>query len=306
MNPTINNESLYSEEAGFNVKLIQFFMGLSGMKKLMGKKIVNNTYNKEPAAIPKVILKNLNVEVAEIEGRKVWTIFPKNDADNTVILFLHGGAYYANITQMHWQLVEKIVKKTHSTFVVPDYPLAPESTCKETYHFLDAVYESMISKFASKRFIFMGDSSGGGLALGYALKIKDEALKQPEQIILFSPWLDASMTNPEIDRYNKHDKILNVNGLKLAGKNFAGDIDITDYRVSPIYGNFTGLERISIFIGTSEVFIADARKFRQIMQDQNISFNYFEYNGLFHDWVIVATLKETEDVINKVVNLINY
>jgi acetyl esterase/lipase len=285
-------------------KLIQFFMGLFRMKRAMERKIVNNGYSKTPAKIPKSILKQFNTDVEEFMGRKVWTLSPRNSENNTLILFLHGGAYYANITPLHWRLVEQLLVTTSSTIVVPDYPLAPESTCKDSFQFLDSVYSMLVSKYRSKQLVFMGDSAGGGLALGYAQKISNEDIKQPEQIILFSPWLDVSMANPEIAKYDKLDKILSINGLMIAGKNYSGDINAKDYRVSPIYGNFAKLATISIFVGTNEILIADARKLKQLLESQNIDFNYFEYSGMFHDWVVVSSFKETKDVLSKINDLI--
>lgn len=278
-------------------RLIQFFMGLLGMKRAMEKKIVNNTYSKVPAGIPKSIHKKHKIIVREFIGRKCWTIIPESGENNTAILYLHGGAYYANITPMHWRFIEQLLIGTNATFIVPDYPLAPESQCTDTYQFLDAVYEKLISDYHSRQIVFMGDSSGGGLALGFAQKIKNERIKQPEQIMLFSPWLDVSMANPEIAKVDKHDKILSINGLKTAGKNYAGTLDVTNYRVSPIYGDFSRLGEISVFIGTNELFVADARKFKQLLEDQRIDFNYFEYPEMFHDWVLVPSLKETKKVI---------
>jgi len=174
-----------------------------------------------------------------------------------------------------------------------------------TYQFIDAVYAKIISEYSDKQIIFMGDSAGGGLALGFALKIKNEDIKQPEQIILFSPWLDVSMANPEIAKFDKCDKILSVHGLKIAGKNYAGNLGVTDYRVSPIYGEFSNLGRISIFVGTNEIFIADTRKLKHFMEERHISINYFEYPGMFHDWVIVPNLRETKDVIHWISKHIN-
>ncbi|PKP39055.1 MAG: alpha/beta hydrolase [Bacteroidetes bacterium HGW-Bacteroidetes-15] len=269
----------------------------------MERKVLNNGYSKEPAKIPKSILKQFSVEVEELYGRKVWTLSPKKNENNSLIIFLHGGAYYANITQLHWRLVEKLIISTNAIFIVPDYPLAPESTCINTYQFLDAVYAKLISKYPSKQTVFMGDSAGGGLALGYAQKIRNEDIKQPNQIILISPWLDVSMTNPEMAKYDKLDKVLSINGLKIAGKNYSGEMNVTDFWVSPIYGNFTNLGRISIFIGTNEVLIADARKFKHLLEVQHIDFNYFEYSGMFHDWVVVTGLKETKDVLIKIKDL---
>lgn len=272
-------------------------MGLLGMKKAMEKKIANNTYNKVPANIPKSILRKFNVEVEEFKHRKVWKISPKNNQQNTLIIFLHGGAYYANITQLHWQLVEELIFSSTATFIVPDYPLAPESTCIDTYQFLDTIYTKLIPDNPSTKIVFMGDSSGGGLALGYAQKIRNENVRQPDQIILFSPWLDATLANPRIQEFEKLDKILSLTGLKNAGKKYAGDMDVEDFRVSPIKGEFTKLGKISIFIGTNEIFIADARKLKQILEEQKIDFNYFEYPNMFHDWVVVTHLKETKQVI---------
>jgi acetyl esterase/lipase len=281
-------------------------MGLFGMKRAMEKKIVSNGYNKEPACIPKSIPKNNTVEVEVINGRKVWTISPKNNENNTVILFLHGGAFYANITGMHWRLIEQIIFSTRARIVVPDYPLVPEVNYKDIYQFIDAVYAKQISLYPSKQIVLMGDSSGGGLALGFAQKIKNQSIKQPDQIVLFSPWLDVSMTNPDMAEFDKLDKILSINGLKLAGKNYAGDLDIMDFRVSPIYGDFSGLARISLFVGTNEVFVADARKLKLLLADRRIDFNYHEYPGMFHDWVVVPNLPETKDVISRVAGSLNF
>jgi acetyl esterase/lipase len=284
----------------FESKIIQLFMGLFGMTRAMEKKIVNNSYNKVPASIPKSILKNLNVDVGDYMERKVWILSPKNCESNTLILFLHGGAYYANITRMHWQLIEQLLVCTNATLIIPDYPLAPESTCIDTYQFLDTVYSMLTSNFPTKQIVLMGDSAGGGLALGFAQKIRNEKLKQPEQIILFSPWLDVSMANLEIAKFDKFDKILSIKGLKIAGKNYAGELDMTDYRVSPIYGNFTNLGKISIFTGTNDVLCADARKLKQLLESQNINLNYFEYPELFHDWVVLTSLRETKDVLSRI------
>lgn len=287
-------------------KLIQFSMGLFGMKKAMEKKILNNAYSKEPADIPSSIISKFIVETAKIDGRKVWTITPKSKGNNAVILFLHGGAYYANISLMHWRLIEELIISTNAVFVVPDYPLAPESSCMDTYMFTDKVYAKIIADFPSNPIVLMGDSSGGGLALGFSQKIRNEKFTQPEKIILFSPWLDVSMTNPEIFRNDKHDKILNINGLKIAGEKYAGDLGLTDFRVSPIFGEFDNLGRISIFTGTNDILLADARRLKDILDKQHIEFDYFEYPKMFHDWVLVAHLKETKEIIKWVTNQLLY
>ncbi|MBW6492818.1 MAG: alpha/beta hydrolase [Lentimicrobium sp.] len=271
----------------------------------MKKRILKNGFDKEPASLPKQLVKKFIVKTGELNGRKVWTIFPKNSESSTVILFLHGGAFCANITRMHWRFVELLLDSTNAIFIVPDYPLAPEVTCIDTLEFLDSAYLQMNSEHPKKKMVFMGDSAGGGLVLSLAQKVRMDGRQQPDQIIMFSPWLDVSMANHDIAEFEKFDKVLSVDGLKMAGKNYAGNLDVKDFRVSPIFGSFSGLGKISVFIGTNEVFIADARRFKQLMDNQEIEFNYFEYPNMFHDWVLVPNLKETKDAISKFLGILS-
>ncbi|MDZ7633553.1 MAG: alpha/beta hydrolase fold domain-containing protein [Bacteroidales bacterium] len=113
------------------------------------------------------------------------------------------------------------------------------------------------------------------------------------------------MTHARIGLIDKEDKLLSVEGLKSAGQKYSGDLDLKDYRVSPLYGSLQGLCRISIFTGTNDILNADAQKCRQLMTDQQISFNYFEYPKMFHDWLLITRLKESRDVVDKVYKLLN-
>ena len=93
---------------------------------------------------------------------------------------------------------------------VPDYPLAPDSNWKDTYTFMDELYCKVQERYADKKIVFMGDSAGGGLALGFAQKLRDNGKKLPNHIVLFSPWLDLSMGNHEIKEYEKKDVFLTI------------------------------------------------------------------------------------------------
>jgi epsilon-lactone hydrolase len=100
------------------------------------------------------------------------------------------------------------------------------------------------------------------------------------------------------------DKILSAEGLRNAGRKYAGALHLRDYRVSPLYGDLTGLCTISVFTGTNDILHADARKLKEMMERQNLPFNYFEYPGMFHDWVIIPQLKESQHAIRKVSEMI--
>jgi len=302
----VNNiDYQHSEPPSFESKLVQVIMGLFGMKRRTEDKMIKDSYARDPAKLPKSLLINFDIRVSEQNGRKIWTIAPKGNKPETVILYLHGGAYMGNILRLHWDLIRELVAKTGTTIVVPDYPLAPEATYMEVYCFVGDLYARLTTEYGSKGIVFMGDSAGGGLALGFAQQLRDEKKRQPEQLILFSPWLDVSMTNDTLWSIDKRDKMLSINGLISAGRKYSGSPDLNDYRVSPIYGSLHGLCRISVFTGTNDILNADAQRCRQLFTDQKISFNYFEYPKMFHDWMLITHLKESRDVVNKVYRLLN-
>ncbi len=269
----------------------------------MGRNIAKDRYGKNPAKIPSSITSKNYVTTSQIDGRVVWRLYPKNSNSEIIILYLHGGAYHASITSLHWTLITKLLEKTGAAIIVPDYPLAPQSTCKETYLFLDELYEKILGKYHSKRIIFIGDSAGGGLAFGFAQQLRNEGKIQPEHIILYSPWLDASMNNPKLKELESIDKILNLKGLREAGENYAGSIEINDFKVSPLFGELQGLGKISIFSGTDDLLNADAKRLKEKAEEADICLNFFEYNGMFHDWMLVPFLGATHDVVHKTARL---
>ena len=301
----INIDYQHKISPSFQSKLIQASLYLFRIKKKIERKMITGSFKKDPAKLPDSLVRNFNINVAEHQGRRVWTISDKLIISKHIILYLHGGAYLLNITKEHWSFVEKLVRFTKSTIVIPDYPLAPEGTYKEAYDFIGGLYTSLTIDHPTKCFIFMGDSAGGGLALGFAQQLRNNNKKQPCEIIIFSPWLDITMSNPDIKFIEKQDNLLSSKGLKTAGQKYAGELDLKDYRLSPVYGDFAGMCRISIFTGSSDILFADAYKFKLLLSDQNINFNYFEYPKMFHAWVLITSLKESVDVINKVVKIIN-
>ena len=295
----------HTQPPGVGSKLISVALGLFEIKRAIEKRIITNRFAKDPARLPQSLVSNYDNQEIKINGRKVWTISPKYNKSDVTILFFHGGAYVFNISRLHWSLIGQLTEKTNATIVVPDYPLAPGATYRETYDFIGDLYSRLTAGSSRKKIVFMGDSAGGGLALGYAQQLIIEGRNQPDQLILFSPWLDVTMTNPEIKTIEKEDKILSVEGLRDAARKYAGNTDLKDYRISPVYGCFKGLCKISVFTGTKDVLYPDAQKCRQLMQDQPSSFNWFEYPGMFHDWAIITGLKESRDVIDKVSRLVN-
>lgn len=295
---------IHSEKVSFKSQFFQKMAGLFGVKKIIEKKIRKNKLDQGPAKVSKSVQKNFNIVETSKKGRQIWTVKPTEKVSEKVILYLHGGAYYWNISKYNWSFAETIINNTNATIVMPDYPLAPIATCDQVYSYLSDLYSELVVKHGSENIILMGESAGGGLALGFAMSLQEENKPQPEQVILLAPWLDVTMSNPDIITVDKKDKILGIKGLQLAGKGYAGENEMSNYKVSPINGDLTNLTKISLFVGTHDLFVADSRKLRDNARSLGVTMKYYEYPKMFHVWILVNKLKEAKEARKQIISLI--
>jgi len=250
---------------------------------------------------PAKFLKNISLSSKESLGRKVYTLTPKGIIPEKHILFFHGGAYVMNFTYFHWKLITKLVTATGCRITAPDYPLLPQYSYKERLQQAEQLYNDMLKHIEPENIVLMGDSAGGNLALSLAQKMACDGRPPKGQIILLSPWLDVSMSNPEMKEVEKRDPILSLDS-KL-GKMHAGDRSMKDFVVSPLYGDISDLGRISLFTGTDDVLNPDARLLKEKASAAGISINYFEYRNMIHDWILFP-IPEADMSFKQVVGLL--
>ncbi len=268
-------------------KIITFFLGIINAKKLVEKSFKNPARSSKPLT-PKHLKVEFNVSEFQVMTKYVVSVQPKAKAkaNDTHILFFHGGAYVVEGSAMHWKIIETIVRETNSKVSYIDYPLAPEYNYKQTFEMVQQSFDRLMSIFPNDRFMLMGDSAGGSLALAFAQKLlQEKALIQPCKLILFSPWLDLSMQNPEIKNQILKDKLLPLSGLIEAGKKYAGGDDVRNYLLSPINGDLNGLGETLVFFGSDELFYPDCKLLAEKVKSIG-NFSFHEFTGMQHDWVI--------------------
>lgn len=238
-----------------------------------------------------------NIEQREFMNRNVFILTPKNvEKTDMVILYFHGGSYMAEITNEHWNFLEKVINNTGATVILPDYPLSPKHNYKDVFNMVEPLYNEIVSKIDQDDFVVMGDSAGGGLALALEEKVSSENSEYilPDKTILISPWLDVRLENTKIDEVQKLDKDLNKDTLKLAGIAYAGKDGIDSYLVNPIDGDLSKLNNITIFTGTYDILNPDVHVLEEKAKEQEITINVKEYEGASHIWILKDNEEEKE------------
>ena len=238
-----------------------------------------------------------------VNGHLVWTIAPKDNGCGKQIIYLHGGAYVNSFASQHWEFMSKLVNALGCTVMAPNYPHAPEYHVHDVFEFLLPLYLELASEVRSENVTLMGDSSGGGISLALAQRLREDGLPQPGNVVLLSPWLDATLSHPEIVNVDKIDPFLGVDGLKYAGAAYARDVDPKSYLVSPVYGSFRNLAPVTVFIGTRDLFLPDCRKLRERAAAEGVSIDYREYDRMVHNWML-GPMPEAKQALRELVELL--
>ena len=237
--------------------------------------------------IPNPVKDNIQIETKEYMSRKVFIISPKNGKNDKVILYFHGGAYTAEMTNNHWNFLQNLSNDSKATIIVPDYPLAPKYTYKDVQKMSEALYKDVIKNVGDINLIIMGDSAGGGLALGLTENMSINNIELPTKTILISPWLDTTMSNTQIENIQHNDKDLNKFKLYSAGILYTRcKNEDNNAFVNPINGELSKLKNITIYIGTHDILNPDCHLLYDKAKKVGLDIKIREYEEAQHIWII--------------------
>jgi epsilon-lactone hydrolase len=237
---------------------------------------------------PPRAIKKRTEPVAGDTVRAFWV--DRANAGRGVLVYLHGGAYYFGPVKEHWEYLAKICKMTGMAGVMVDYGIAPQDPFPIG---LDQIIDLVGHlDLGENNWFFLGDSSGAGMAVSACFKLRESGRALPRKIVLMSPWVDVTLTNPDIALTAKDDVMMTVERLGAAARDYVGTADPADPLISPMFGPLAGLPPILIQMGTADLLLADCRKFYKKCVDAGVDASYEEVDGAFHDFMMLSILPE--------------
>ena len=229
-----------------------------------------------------------DLERREDSGMPVYHLHPRTPS-NTVIVYLHGGGYISTAVSAHAWLVDHLARRTGADVVMPLYPLTPHHTWSEAHRLVLNLYRRTVAENPGKRIVLMGDSAGGGLAAVIALSLAEAGDTQPDELALISPWVDITHVNPDIADYVDADPLMTPEPLTEIGRSWAGDTPLTDWHLSPIYGDLSGLKKVTTFVGTREIFLPDNALFHAKLLEAGVDSTLHVGESLNHVYPMFPT-----------------
>lgn len=275
------------------------------------KKFILNDRKKFVDRIPDKIAKLFEIDEFMESGFKSYRMIPREDFNETYIVYLYGSSMSFNIDFEQWDFITKLALKVGCGLFVPMYPLAPENCCKDTFKMLCKAYSDFAMGMDVKRIILMGDSSGAGLALSLTLLAWKEGLRKPDQLIMLSPMLDTEFFDRELEEII--DDTIDRSGrvyFNSALKKYLNDYWVKDYAVktdytSPFYEDYTDLcDDVVLFSGVSDMFNCYSRAFYNKAKAQGVNVRFFEFDEAYHDFMIYEKTETQKNAYGYLIDVI--
>ncbi len=279
---------------------------LKGVKKEFSKDPIDYLeIRKENVIHPKNnLFKNRKTRNFKVDKTLITEIKPAHSSDK-LLLFIHGGAFISGPAKHHWDSLQEISKHTNLTIWMCNYPKAPEHKILEISKNIDAVYEHALKTYSGDQITLIGDSVGGTLVATLTQRLIQYKKIVPKKIILISPVMDATMSNKQIDIVDKKDPMLSKKGVLSAKKMCAGDTDLNNELISPLYGSFNQFPKTMLFLAEHDITYPDQQLAVKKMKESNVDFEIIFGEEMPHIWPLLPVMKESKKALRLIIDTIN-
>ena len=241
-------------------------------------------------------------------------LLKKQDTNHEKIIYhLHGGAYISSFSKNYNELALKYSKTYDQADVFSlDYRTAPEYNHPAALNDALEGYQYLLDNgYSADKIIVAGDSAGGGLALALAVKINKLDLSAPKALILASPWTDLAAEGESYQSKIEADALFGYAEAENAPRyplplTYAGDCNLKDPYLSPIYADLRGLSPILIQTGSEEILLSDSKKLAEKAEQAGVEVEFIEYQGMYHNfYLLTPSIPESREAWQKIEEFIN-
>ena len=251
------------------------------------------------------------VEAAGVRGE--WVLAPGCDSDKR-LLYIHGGAFFAGSPRSHRPITDRLARLTGAAVFALDYRLMPEHRRSDGIEDCRAAYRWILGDGPdgageTRAVAIAGDSAGGSLTLTLIAWVRDQALRQPDAAIAFSPATDSVLEAPSLRDNVATDQMLGpVFGflariplfLLLWYTWFTARMLPCDPRISPLRGSLAGLPPVLVQASSSEMLFDDSRRYVAKAQAAESPVVLQSWPNMLHVWQMFTEIPEAEDAYQNI------
>lgn len=239
--------------------------------------------NRRPVRVPKYFRNYFTEEKFAASTEFEMPVFRHDCASRKLILYFHGGAFIYPPVFFHWRFLHDLALRTHCDALMPVYPKSPEYTCEFSVQTLLDFYRSISESKQYDEIHLIGDSAGACLCLVAAQEAHKQGWQKPTTTILLSPCVDLSHSKEqEMKALQDKDSMLQLDRIVILNAIWQGDLPVKHPWVSPVFGDFSGVNRLSVYFGSDEILKPDALFLKEAYEKAGKIGYFREFEGMFH------------------------
>ncbi len=204
-----------------------------------------------------------DVSITEVElgGILALEVAAPEAAADAALLFFHGGVFAMGSPRSSANLAGRLSRQARAKVFSVEYRLAPENPYPAAPDDALRSYRGLLEKgIGQERIALFGESAGGALALTTLIAAREEGLPQPAAGVLYSPWVDLTLSGASMDTKASVDYLLAPDALQGAAYGYAGSGDPSGASLSPLFADLRGIAPLHIQCGSYEVLLDDATR----------------------------------------------
>ena len=113
--------------------------------------------------------------------------------------------------------------------------------------------------------------------------------------------MDATMVNKDIDAIDKIDPMLSKAGVLSAKMMCAGNTDLKNEIISPLYGNFHQFPKTILFLAENDITYPDQQLAVKKMKKSNIDVEIVFGDKMPHIWPLLPVMKEAKNALRELI-----
>jgi len=242
----------------------------------------------------------VTVEHEVMSGVNVYHVVPDSvdqAHEDHLFVHVHGGAYVLFGGEACYGEALVLALGAGIRTVSIDYQMPPNHPYPTPVDDVVTVYRHLLESRAGRSMAMGGSSAGGGITLSAVQQFMEARIDVPGALFIGTPGADLSGTGDTIHTNHGVDAAIpTFEGLIEAAIHlYAGGLELTDPRISPIYGEFEGFPPTILVSGTRDLFLSNTVRTHIRLRQAGADADLLVYEGMSHsDYIRETTAPESQ------------
>ncbi len=250
---------------------------------------------------------DVSITAATYGGIDGYWVHASGASTGRIGVMLHGGGYIIGSAKGYRAYAAEVSRATDARVFVAEYRLAPEHPFPAALDDARSVLTAAIDEVGPQSCFAIGDSAGGGLVISSLWDLHRTGASLPACIVLVSPLVDLTVTNPSYEERAHTDPIVSRNGIQRAAGLYLGGRGPDEAPAAfPMLSDLGWLPPCLLLVGGAEVLLDDSRNLADKLKREGAHIEYREYDGMVHVWTLFSSfLPEGQEALEQIGEFVN-